>query len=85
MVLIRFEGVDGPWNGTVILHRRSERDHDEADFWTETDGKKWVSIVQRQSMEVTVPGYRPNGFSIHYAGPKEQGVDIKKLLENYRQ
>lgn len=84
LVLIRFEGVDGPWSGKVILHRRAERGHDDADFWTEVDGKKWVSIVQRQSIEVTVPGYSPNGFPIHYAGPKAQAVDIKKLLDDYR-
>ncbi len=48
-VLVKFEGVDGPWDGKVILHKRVVRDdpaHEE-DFTTLIGDETWDSIQVR--------------------------------------
>jgi hypothetical protein len=48
-VLVKFEGVDGPWEGKVMLHKRVVHDgsfpeeHTE-DFTTQIDGQSWDSL-----------------------------------------
>lgn len=85
LFLVRFDGVSGPWNGKVLLHKRSDRGNGEADFWTENSGNRWNSIVARNGMEVYIPDYKANnGFSIHYDETLSQGADTKALLKNYQ-
>lgn len=84
LFLIRFDGVTSPWEGKTLLHQRADRGNDAADFWTENNGKRWVSVVKRSGMEVYVPGYKTkNGFFISHSNKLSQQADAKALLNGY--
>lgn len=85
LFLIRFDGVAGPWNGKVLLHKRADRGNDAADFWTEHNGARWDSVLRRSGMTVFVPGATSrNGFSIGYAEKPSQEADSAALLKAYQ-
>ena len=85
LFLIQFEGVNSGWEGKVLLHKRTDKGNDAADFWTEHDGSRWVSIVRRSGMEVHVPGYKPNtGFSVGYAEKLSRDSDPMVLLNAFQ-
>lgn len=45
--LVKFEGFRGPWNGKVVLHRE-ESASSGLDYWTELNGRRYVSVVARR-------------------------------------
>lgn len=61
-VLIKFEGVRGPWNHKVILHREQDSGNG-FDYWTRVDGDDWVSLVARKGW-----GGGDLGYELHPRG-----------------
>ena len=45
--LVKFEGIRGPWNGKVVLHRE-EAASSGLDYWTLLNGRRYVSVVARR-------------------------------------
>lgn len=86
LFLIRFDGVDSPWDGKVMLHQEANRGNDSADFWTDHGSARWNSLARRSGMlTVYVPGYKTqNGFAVHYAEKLSQESDAKALLKAYQ-
>lgn len=81
LFLVRFDGIAGPWNGKVLLHKRADRGNDSADFWTQHDGVRWVSMAHRGQLRVFVPGtVSRNGFTVGYAEALSQKADKASLL-----
>lgn len=84
LYLVRFDGISGPWEGKVLLHKRADLGNDAADFWTENKGKRWNSIVRRNGMEIFVPGYKSRSrFSVGFDEKLSQEADAKALLNAY--
>lgn len=44
--LIKFQGVRGPWNGKVVLHRQQAAGSGH-DYWSMVDNRRFVSLVVR--------------------------------------
>jgi len=85
LYLIHFEGVSGSWNGKTILHRREERGHGAATFWTEYEGSRRNSVVQRSGIEVFVPGYKPgSGFVVNYSEQASKDISSTAVLDTYQ-
>ena len=85
LYLIHFEGVSGSWNGKTILHRREDRGHGAATFWTEYEGSRRNSIVQRSGIEVFVPGYNPgSGFVVSYSEQASKDINSSTVLDRYQ-
>lgn len=84
LFLIRFDGINSPWNGKVLLHKRVDKGNDAANFWTEYNGKRWNSVLRRHGMEVYVPGSSAaNGFSVGYADKLSKEADPVALINDY--
>ena len=82
LYLVRFDGLRGPWNGKTILHKREERGNGAATFWTEHNGARWNSIVQRDWIEVYAPEYKPGkGFSISYSETDTAAIVPQSVLD----
>jgi len=45
--LIKFQGIRGPWNGKVLIHRRDAAGTGH-DYWAIIDGRRHVSLVVRK-------------------------------------
>ncbi|MES2949491.1 MAG: hypothetical protein V4858_13200 [Pseudomonadota bacterium] len=86
LFLIRFEGVNSPWDGKVVLHKQVDRGNDAADFWTDQAAARWNSVVRRGGlMTVYVPGYKAqNGFTVRYAENLSLEANAKALLGAYQ-
>lgn len=85
LYLIHFDGLRGAWNGKTILHKREERGNGAASFWTEYNGSRWNSIVQRDGMETFAPGYKPGrGFTITYSESASKDINETAVLGAYQ-
>ena len=86
LYLLGFDGMRGPWDGRTLLHKREDRGHGNADFWTESSGKRWNTIVLRNdTMAVYVPDYKTgNGFVIKYSDEATKGADAAAQLEAWK-
>lgn len=84
--LIRFEGIAGPWNGKVLLHKWVDKGNGGADFWTEHNGARWVSVVRRDgTMTLFAPGMKSQeGVYLSYAEKPSQETDPATLVNAYQ-
>ena len=73
LYLVKFEGIDGPWNKKTILHK-AERVNSTGglDYWANYGEQQWRSILADQCFggycryNVFVPEGSKNGFTINY-------------------
>lgn len=81
VAVVRFVGVNGPWNGRAFVHRvRSSNQGQDAEYTTERDGKPWHSVHKRGTgYSVFVPG-QPE-FRASYSDADSAAATPQELLK----
>lgn len=85
LFLVRYEGIEGPWNGKTILFKREDRGNGSSTYWTQFNGSRWNGVLDRNGWKAFAPGYKPgDGFGIGYSDKATKETDAKALLEAYQ-
>ena len=90
MYLIKFDGIKGPWKGKAMLHKsRSTGNNGEADYWTENEGKQWVSVSVRDcyngycQYKVYAPQGPSNSLNFGYDKVASKNVKLNEILNSF--
>ncbi len=96
-VLIKFEDVDGEWNGKVLMHKRNIMSNwgpPQEDFATIVDDGSWVSMYVRgtrtdsngdkyPNTEVTAKGGHAE-FRVRYSESESKATDAEAVIRQFR-
>lgn len=82
LAVVRFQNVNGPWNGRVFVHRvRTSKQGQDAQYTTEHDGKTWYSVHKNgTSYKVFVPG-QPE-FQAGYSDADSKNASTREMLKS---
>jgi hypothetical protein len=90
LYLVKFEGIDGPWNNKTILHKAVRVNSTGGlDYWTNYGEEQWRSILAAQcyggycQYNVYVPEGSNNGFIINYNQRESSKYKVKNLLKTW--
>lgn len=74
-VLIKFNGVRGPWNARVLVAVERSRDHGK-DYVTMLDGRESVVLIERQHQYQAFPKGVTGGVWLNATRPSEQEATL---------
>lgn len=81
--LVKFDGVQGEWNGRVVLHREAPA-ASGSDYFTDVSGARWVSIVVRNGETELYPHGGKGPIQIRYDDSASRSASAQGLLNQLR-
>lgn len=87
LYLLKVAGVGGEWEGRVLLHQEDSKGLEASDFWTEYQGRRFVTIARRENRgysayTVSLPGRSSAVFG--YSLDESRKASAQALLEEWR-
>jgi hypothetical protein len=79
-VLIAFDGVDGEWNGKVLLHRREAQSGRE-DY--RLAGQTYVSLAMRYGRFEAYPKGAHDDLALKYSKNESDKADAARIVARY--
>jgi hypothetical protein len=75
LVAIKFENVEGPWNGKVLRHRREIMGADREDYPLDNAGSRYVSLTLRHGRWTAYPDAAPREIELRYSRKDSEQAD----------
>lgn len=87
LYLLKVTGIGGEWEKRVLLHQEDSKGLEASDFWTEYQGRRFVTIARRENRgysayTVSLPGRSSAVFG--YSLDESRRASAQALLEEWQ-